>query len=123
MLEFGPIGFAAPLYLAALLVLPVIWWLLRTTPPPPRRVRFPAIRLLFGLRETEETPARTPPWLLILRLVLAALVILALARPIANPDRGFGGDGPLLLVVDDGWAAAAQWTDRSAAMADLPWES
>jgi hypothetical protein len=119
MLEFGSIGFAAPLYLAALLVLPVIWWLLRTTPPPPRRVLFPAIRLLFGLRETEETPARTPPWLLILRLILATLVILALARPIANPDRDFGGDGPLLLVVDDGWAAAARWTDRSEAMADL----
>ncbi len=119
MLEIGPIGFAAPLYLAALLVLPAIWWLLRTTPPPPRRVRFPAIRLLFDLRKTEETPARTPPWLLILRVVLAALIILALARPIANPDRGFGGDGPLLLVVDDGWAAAAQWADRGAAMVDL----
>ena len=46
-------------------------------------------------------------------------MILALARPIANPDRGFGGDGPLLLVVDDGWAAAAHWADRSEAMADL----
>ena len=47
---------------------------LRLTPPAPRRVRFPALRLLKDLPQQEETPARTPPWLLLLRLLLAACV-------------------------------------------------
>jgi hypothetical protein len=119
MLTVGPIAFAAPYFLVALLGLPLIWWLLRTTPPVPRRIRFPAVRLLFGLRETEETPARTPLWLLILRMVLATLIILGLSRPILNPDRAFDNNGPLFLVVDNGWAAASRWPERQSAMADL----
>ena len=67
--------------------LPLLWWLLRVTPPAPRSEIFPAIRLLLGLHATEETPARTPWWLLLLRLVAAALVIVALARPVL--DAGF----------------------------------
>ena len=61
--------FAAPLALVALVALPLLWWLLRVTPPAPRRESFPAIRLLLGLNPTEETPARTPWWLLLLRIV------------------------------------------------------
>src|SRR5471032_2337708 len=76
--------FAAPLALVALAALPLLWWLLRVTPPSPRRETFPAIRLLLGLHPTEETPARTPWWLLLLRLVAAALVIVALARPVLD---------------------------------------
>jgi hypothetical protein len=56
--------------LLALTALPLLWWLLRITPPAPRRELFPAIRLLLGLRPPEETPARTPWWLLLLRMVL-----------------------------------------------------
>ena len=87
MLTLGPLAFATPWLLAALAGLPLLWWLLRAVPPAPRLVPFPAIRLLFGLDPTEETPHRTPWWLLLLRLILAALVILALARPLLNPDR------------------------------------
>ena len=65
--------FAAPWALAALLALPLLWWLLRVTPPAPRTVSFPALRLLLGLRATEETPSHTPWWLLALRLLLATL--------------------------------------------------
>jgi len=43
----------------------VIWWLLRVTPPAPRQIAFPAIRLLLGLTPREETPARTPWWLIL----------------------------------------------------------
>src|SRR5687768_5152739 len=64
MLSAGLIAFTAPWVLAALAALPIIWWLLRVTPPAPRLVRFPAIRLLFRLREKEDTPAKTPWWLL-----------------------------------------------------------
>ena len=77
MLALGSLAFAAPWILTALAALPVIWWLLRVTPPAPRRISFPAIALLLGLRPREETPARTPWWLILLRTVLAALVILA----------------------------------------------
>ena len=104
--------FAAPLALVALAALPLLWWLLRVTPPSPRRETFPAVRLLLGLNPTEETPARTPWWLLLLRLVAAALVILALARPVIDSTGSMTGSGPVLLVIDNGWAAAADWPRR-----------
>ena len=81
MLQLGPLAFAQPFLLLALVVLPVLWWLLRVTPPAPRRLSFPAIRLLLGLTPPEETPARTPWWLLALRLAAAVCVILGLAQP------------------------------------------
>ena len=65
--------FAAPWVLLAIAALPLLWWLLRVTPPAPRSEHFPAIRLLTGLRSTEETSARTPWWL----LALSMLVLLA----------------------------------------------
>ena len=112
MWQIGPLAFSSAPILGALLLLPVIWWILRITPPAPQRVRFPAIRLLFGLRQEEETPARTPLWLLLLRMLLAALVILALAHPLLNPTGRAAGTGPVFLVIDDGWAAARNWADR-----------
>ena len=57
MLTLGAISFAAPWLLLALATLPVLWWLLRAVPPAPSRVMFPAIRLLFGLPQSEETPS------------------------------------------------------------------
>ena len=115
MLSLGPLAFAAPWLLVALAALPVLWWLLRVTPPTPRRVAFPAVRLLHDLPILEETPSRTPWWLLLLRILAAALVVLGLARPVWGPGAGVGGEGPLLLAVDDGWAAAADWPARMAA--------
>ena len=110
--------FTAPWVLAALAVLPVIWWLLRITPPAPKTVLSSAVAL-FGRAGEEETPAETPPWLLLLRLALAALVILALAGPLLNPATGPVGSGPLVIVIDDGWAAAHRWQRRLAALDDL----
>ncbi|PHK93376.1 hypothetical protein CR162_18985 [Pseudoroseomonas rhizosphaerae] len=108
-------GFVAPWLLLALPALPLIWWLLRVTPPAPRRQAFPALRLLRDLPAPEETPARTPWWLLLLRLAAAALIVLGLARPVWGPGAATQGDGPLLLVVDDGWPSAAGWPARAAA--------
>ena len=119
MLALGSLAFVSPWLLAALAALPVIWWLLRVTPPAPRRISFPAIRLLFGLVPREETPARTPWWLILLRTVLAALVIIALAHPVLNPQSGIAGSGPVALVIDDGWAAARDWSRRQAAAIDF----
>src|SRR5471032_1379201 len=114
MLSLGAFAFAAPGMLALLLVLPVIYWLLRMIPPLPRLVQFPAIRLLIGLEPTEQTPMKMPWWLLLLRLLLAIALILAVAKPLLNPQADLPGKGPLLLVVDDGWASAPGWTARMA---------
>src|SRR3954451_23742903 len=118
MLALGSLAFASPWVLAALVALPVIWWLLRVTPPAPRRIPFPAIRLLLGLVPREETPARTPWWLILLRTVLAGLVILALAHPLLNPQGALAGDGPLALIIDDGWSAARDWSRRQTEAID-----
>ncbi|WP_448191438.1 DUF4159 domain-containing protein [Azospirillum sp. sgz301742] len=119
MLGLGSFAFATPWVLAALVVLPVLWWLLRVTPPAPRLVRFPAIRLLRDLVAREETPARTPWWLLLLRLIIAALVIFALSGPLLNPRAALPGGGPLMLVVDNGWASARDWPSRRRAMEEV----
>ncbi|WP_421707194.1 DUF4159 domain-containing protein [Algihabitans sp.] len=119
MLTLGPLGFVNPWLLFALAGLPVLWWLLRVTPPAPKRLSFPAIRLLFGLQPPEETPARTPWWLIALRMLLAALVIVGLARPILNPNAQLAGSGPVVVVVDNGWAAAANWAARERLLGDL----
>ena len=108
-------SFVAPWVLLALPALPLLWWLLRVTPPAPQREVFPAIRLLFGLNATAETPAHTPLWLLMLRMLAAALVILGLAQPVLDAGHTLPGSGPLLLVIDDGWASAGTWTERLAA--------
>ena len=112
MLSLGAFAFAAPGMLALLLVLPVIYWLLRLIPPLPKLVRFPAIRLLIGLEPSEQTPMKMPWWLLLLRMLLAAALILAVARPLLNPQADLPGKGPLLLVIDDGWSSAPGWTTR-----------
>jgi hypothetical protein len=113
-----PLGFTQPLVLLGLLSLPILWWLLRLVPPRPRRIDFPPTRLLFEIVPKEETPARTPWWLTLLRLTLAALVIVAAAGPLWNPplatvDRA----APLLILVDDGWPTASTW-DARLRMAD-----
>ena len=71
-----------------------IWWLLRLTPPSPQLVVFPPTRLLKDLKTTEEEPARSPWWLTALRMLLAALIILALARPCSIPTGRVSRHGP-----------------------------
>jgi len=115
-----PLSFAEPLLLLGLLSLPVLWWLLRVMPPRPRRVEFPPTRLLFDIKPKEETPSRTPWWLTALRLLAAALVILAAAGPIWNPPTGLAGSrAPLVILLDDGWSAASSWEARIKAADEL----
>jgi hypothetical protein len=108
-----PLGFAQPLVLLGMLSLPVLWWLLRLVPPRPRRLDFPPTRLLFDISAKEETPSRTPWWLTLLRLSLAALCIIAAAGPLWNPPlASVNRAAPLLIMLDDGWAAASTWDAR-----------
>jgi hypothetical protein len=114
------LSFTTPLALTALLLLPVIWWLLRFTPPRPETVRFPPIRLLLELANREEQPDKTPWWLLLLRLLVAALIIFAVSHPLYAPGRvDTLSKAPLLLVVDDSWAAAKDWDKRREIMAEI----
>src|SRR6476659_3339699 len=115
-----PLGFAQPLVLLGLLSLPILWWLLRLVPPRPRRIDFPPTRLLFEIAPKEETPARTPWWLTLLRLTLAALVIIAAAGPLWNPPIATSqANVPMILLIDDGWSAASSWDGRMHTAEDL----
>ncbi|MEM1318079.1 MAG: BatA domain-containing protein, partial [Pseudomonadota bacterium] len=115
MTIFG-LTFGAPLILAGLLALPLIWFLLRLTPPRPRDEVFPPTAILTEIAPKEETPAQSPWWLTLLRLAMAALVILALSEPVWNArDKQLAAEGPVLIVLDNGWTAGAEWPERKAA--------
>ena len=116
MAGLSALSFTTPWLLTALALLPVIWLLMRATPPKPSSVRFPAFVILRRLKTTEETPDKTPWWLLLLRLCLAGLIIVALAGPILNAPKPTPGAGPLVLVIDNSWAAAPGWRARIDAM-------
>ncbi len=111
-----PLAFSSPFVLMALVGLPALWYVLRVTPPRPQNIAFPPLRLILDLRPQDETAARTPWWLLALRLALAAFIIVAMAGPVWNPlPASNAGQGPLLVVMDDGWPSAPTWERRVAA--------
>ncbi|MBD8876048.1 DUF4159 domain-containing protein [Roseibium polysiphoniae] len=113
MAGFLPLAFATPWLLGALLLLPAIWWLLRLTPPRPQEIDFPPTRLLLDIDKHEETPQRSPWWLTLLRLTLAALLILALAGPIWRPaEEVASGEGTMWMLMDNGWTSARDWTTQ-----------
>jgi hypothetical protein len=120
MISGLPLAFAEPLVLLGLLSLPILWWLLRLVPPRPRRIDFPPTRMLFDIAPKEETPARTPWWLTLLRLTLAALVIIAAAGPLWNPPvAATSASKPLVMLIDDGFGAAATWDARMRTAEDV----
>ncbi|MGV1925918.1 DUF4159 domain-containing protein [Agrobacterium tumefaciens] len=108
-----PFVFTSPYILFGLLALPAIWWLLRLTPPRPKAEVFPPLKILATVLKREETPSKSPWWLTLLRIALAAAVIFALADPVVNPrNNSIAGTGPLVLVVDNSWASATDWQRR-----------
>ncbi len=113
MFMIGPIGFAVPWLLLALIALPILWFLLRAVPPAPIRRRFPGVALLLGLKDEETETDKTPWWLLLLRMLAVAAAIIAFAGPILNPDVRAAGSGPLMVVVDGSWADARDWPRRA----------
>ena len=62
-------------------LLPALWLLLRVTPPAPRRIEFPPLQLILDLMPRGDAG---PHALVaaVLRLAMAALLILALAGPV-----------------------------------------
>lgn len=110
-MSLGPFLFLQPWALLGLLALPLLWLLLRATPPEPKRFALPSLALLDDLKPDEETPARTPWWLLLLRMIALALAILGFARPTWAPNAQINTSGGTLIVVDDGWTSAERWRD------------
>ncbi|WP_088622902.1 DUF4159 domain-containing protein [Oceanicola sp. 22II-s10i] len=120
-MTLGAIGFSAPWLLLALVALPILWIILRAVPPAPIRRRFPGVALLLGLKDDESVTDRTPWWLLLLRMLAVAAVIIGLAGPVLNPeDEGAtAGRGPLLILTDGSWASATDWADSEESIDDL----
>ena len=119
MWMLGPVGFAAPMLLLGLIALPILWILLRAVPPAPVRRRFPGVALLLGLTDDESQSDRTPWWLLLLRLLAIAAVIIGFAGPVLNPQQAREGRGDLVIALDGTWAGAPDWQakiDRVAAL-------
>jgi hypothetical protein len=120
MISALSLGFTEPLVLTGLLTLPALWWLLRLIPPRPRRINFPPTRLLLAIAPREETPARTPWWLTLLRLALAATIIVAAAGPLWHPPvAATKTRAPLAILLDDGWTAASTWEARLRTADDI----
>ena len=113
------LAFATPLLLWALAALPVLWLLLRAVPPAPIRRRFPGVALLLGLQDQDRQADRTPWWLLLLRLIAVALLIVGFAGPVLNPTPRDASSRPLLVLFDGGWAEAQDWSRRVSHAADL----
>lgn len=99
-----PVAAEYPLALAALALLPLIWWLLKVMPPKPDLEIFPPLKTLAKVLKSDNTPHKTPWWLTLLRMIMAAAVIFALYNPGFGRDVHLGeSTGPLVIVLDNGW--------------------
>jgi len=112
MISLGALSFFTPLAFAGFIILPLVWWIVRLTPPRPHRVRFPAIRLLAQVTTRHRSSRSFPWWLLVLRLVMVAMLVTGAATPVYNPSSAMQSNGPLVIIVNDGWAAAPDWKAR-----------
>jgi len=119
MFSLGPIGFVTPWLLLGLIALPILWILLRAVPPAPIKRRFPGVALLLGLTDDEIHADKTPWWLMLLRMLALAAVIIGFAGPVLNPKPQTAGTGPLLIVADGTWADARDWSKRQDRIAGL----
>jgi len=97
-----------------------LWWLMKSTPMKPLRQIFPGIRLLYKLKTEEQTPTRMPWWQYIPIALATTAVVGALAQPEWDRQQTpLEGDGPVMLVVDNGWASARNWKARTEQMQTL----
>ena len=104
----------APWMLLGIPAVAALWWLMKSTPMKPVRQIFPGISLLYNLKTEEQTPTRMPWWQYIPITLAAASVIGGLAKPEWNQQQTpLAGSGPIILVIDNGWAAARHWKART----------
>ncbi len=111
---FAQIGFLNPWALTALAALPALWYILRVMPPAPRRILFAPLHFLKDLQAVAKTPSHTPWWILLLRLLILTCLIFAFAKPVFRLDTQPPEKTPLLVIFENGWDAAPNWTKAKA---------
>ena len=106
----------SPAYLWAVLAIPLLWWLLRLIPPEAIRRRFPSLRLFENLPPLRAQTAYTPIWLLILRGVMVALIIIGFAEPVffTHESSVPPPDQPVVMLMDNCWSAAPNFAAMRA---------
>lgn len=110
-MNLAAITFLYPAMLAGLLVLPIVWLIIRSAPRAPKQIVFPAARLLRGLRANRRDMQRAPIWQTILRCLILTMLILAASRPVLNRSEFSQNEGALLVIADNSWSSAANWTE------------
>ncbi len=115
----GALTFLYPWILGALLTLPILYFVLRVMPPSPKIMHLPSARFLEGLNGDQTTPSHTPWWILLLRLLTLALLIIAFAHPVKNFSDSLVGSGTIRLILDNDWAAAQTWQAQKEKAFDL----
>lgn len=119
MLSIGSLVFTNPWILSALALVPLAYFIIRAIPPAPRRMFFPATWLTRQLNSETTTSQAAPWWLLLLRLLMLTLLILALAGPSLSRIGASTDSGPVALMIDNDWSAAADWEARSAVVQEM----
>ena len=109
---FGVLGFTTPWLLLSLLAVPILWMLLRAVPPAPTRRRFGGVALLLRLADDDVQADKTPWWLLLLRALVVASLIVGLSGPILNPTTIADKTSDLLVVMEGSWADAPDWATQ-----------
>jgi hypothetical protein len=99
--------------LTALVGVPLAYWIIKAIPPAPQRLFFPATWLTRKLDSENTTSQSAPWWLIALRLLMLTCLIFALADPSLRKAIHRGADGPVILVIDNDWSAAADWEERT----------
>ena len=93
--------------------MPLIWWLCVLHRRRQKR-SISGDSPLFDLTSERQTLSSSPLWLILLRLL--AVTALILVFPTANwLGRSTRGSGPVLRIVDNGWASAVGWARRVSA--------
>lgn len=119
MITWGSLTLFNAGLLWALAGLPVLWFLLKFMPPPPRQIVIPTAHFLTGLAQARQTPETTPWWILLLRLLMLACLIIGYAHPVMHTSRLLSGSGPVLIVIDTHWSAAPVWAQQTQKAGDI----
>lgn len=114
-LSIGGLSFLAPVALGAMAAaVPILWYLRETMPPEPEKQFFPAMRFLMDSDEEDDETLKTPWWqkaMLCIPLIAGGLYG---AETILDEDSAavLSGSGPMVLLVDNGYASAKNWEKR-----------
>ena len=119
--EIGsPVDFTNPWMLGVLPpALLIFWMVMRSVPPRPKEEDFPFINLLFDLESDEQEADKMPWWQRAVNLGAVSAIAIAAAGPHLNQTPNFEGDGPVLIALDNGFAAAPDWNARVEEATDI----